>query len=188
MRKFRPLKAEKGRQTQNGATMGLWCSLNWKFCADSGNGLLFFARPKLRPRSGLFRRARPLQSTTRSGLGLRLTKKFTSQDLKISSGLLHKIFSPALSDQVLASAVCSKVAAFAPPPLQGLCFSLSPLLPRSAGAAAVGAAEKREKRGRKREESRGPNWSQGEFHGVKVQSWAKPRLLGHRPSTRLGGA
>ena len=108
MRKFRPLKAEKGRQTQNGATMGLWCSLNWKFCADSGTGLLFFARPKLTPRSGLFRRGRPAQITTRSGLALRLTKKFTSQDFKISSGLLHKIFFLGSSGQVPASAVCSK--------------------------------------------------------------------------------
>ena len=116
--------------------MGLWCSLNWKFCADSGTALLFFARPKLRPRSGLFRRARPGRITTRSGLGLRLTKKFTSQDLKISSGLLHKIFFLGLSGQVPASAVCSKVAAFAPSSLplllspslvsQLLLFSLPP--------------------------------------------------------------
>ena len=122
--------------------MGLWCSLNWKFCADSGTALLFFARPKLRLRSGLFRRPRPGQITTRSGLGVRLTKKFTLQDLKISSGLLHKIFFLGSSGQVPASAVCSKVADFAPSP-QGLCFSL-PFLPRSAGAA-VG----RKKKGRK---------------------------------------
>ena len=135
--------------------MGLWCSLNWKFCADSGTGLLFFARPKLRPRSGLFRRPRPGQITTRSGLGLRLTKKFTSQDLKISSGLLHKIFFLGSSGQVPASAVCSKVAAFAPPPLQGLSFSLSLFCHAQQEQRPSGSRKKGEK-GRKREQSRGP--------------------------------
>ena len=153
--------------------------MNWKFCADSGTALLFFARPKLRPRSGLFRRARPGQITTRSGLGLRLTKKFTSQDLKISSGLLHKIFFPALSDQVPASAVCSKGAAFAPPPLQGLCFSLSLFCHAQQEQRPSGSRKKKGEKGRKQEESRGPN--RIDSRGVP---WGKGAVLGEAQASR----